>query len=91
MFSWLSWVVISYLKTLPSTQNVCLILDSASIHRNEELRQLIKSYCIELLIVPLNTTGMLQINDLVVFGNVKAVCRKKFTDNVEKNSQIMYH
>ena len=90
IFSWLNWVVLSYLKTLPSAQNVCLILDSASIHRNEELRQLIKSFSIELLLVPPNTTGMLQINDLVVFGTVKAKRRKQFTDN-ESLTPLRYY
>ena len=90
IFTWLNWVVLFYLKTLPSAQNVCLTLDSASIHRNEELRQLNKSFSIELLLVPPNTTGMLQINDLVVFGTVKAKCRKKFTGN-ESLTPLRYY
>ena len=73
-------VTIKYKQSLPVDKKMCIILDSANHHKNSAVLQLLSDHNIEILYIPPNCTGANQVNDLVVFSNVKAKARQQFAE-----------
>ena len=66
-----------------------IILGSANHHKNSAVLQLLSDHNIEILYIPPNCTGAIQVNDLVVFSNVKAKARQQFAES--DMSAIIYN
>ncbi len=74
-------VIVRHKQSLPLDKKMCLILDSANHHKNSDVLQLLFKHNIEILYIPPNCTGAIQVNDLVVFSNVKAKARQQFAES----------
>ncbi len=86
MIDWIDRILLNY--KFPSNVQVCLVLDSCSVHKKPDIKKKLEEKDIKLFIIPGGVTSLLQPLDVCINKPFKDYMREEFNYWFEKEGHL---